>query len=143
MTRAGATVTAYRVLVTGSRDWGDQGLLGFVLASVAGSRLPDVTLVHGDCPTGADALADDWATQRGLKPERHPADWGRHGRAAGPIRNALMVSLGADVCLAFIKNASRGAIGCADLAEAAGIRTLRYREGQAPARIPPGPALGD
>lgn len=53
--------------------------------------------------------------------ESHPAEWGKYGDAAGPIRNAKMVSLGADVCLAFQKGNSSGTAGCITLADKAGI----------------------
>ncbi|HEX5494188.1 MAG TPA: hypothetical protein VFX70_06390, partial [Mycobacteriales bacterium] len=53
---------------------------------------------------------------------------------AGPIRNARMVLDGADLCLAFIHNHSRGASGCADYAEQHGIRTIRNTEPFASAR---------
>lgn len=120
--------TTYRVLVTGSRDWNDPDLVHDALAMAVYQQVPAV-IVHGACPTGADALASRWVQQHrviGLHEELHPAQWKWHGRAAGPRRNAHMVSLGADICLAFIRNGSRGATHTADLAEAAGIETRRW-----------------
>jgi hypothetical protein len=113
-----------RVLVTGSRDWDDPEAVGRWLAVQEGVR--PLTLVHGDCPWGADAIADNYARERGVwKIERHPADWARYGKRAGFVRNAHMVDKGADICLAFIRNGSRGASMTATLAERAGIKTYR------------------
>lgn len=114
-----------RMLITGSRDWTDSQMIHWEMAGFAGILTP-VTVVHGACPTGADDLADKIAREVGWNVERHPADWRLYGRSAGPIRNALMVQAGADVCLAFIRNGSRGATMCADLAEKAGIPTHRF-----------------
>lgn len=46
---------------------------------------------------------------------------------AGFYRNEAMVAAGADLCLAFIDNGSRGATHCANTAQAAGIPTLIFR----------------
>lgn len=113
-----------RILVTGSRSWTDYETLKHKLF-VWGNHRSVVTVVHGDCPHGADKMADQAARKFGWHVERHPAAWELHGRRAGFVRNADMVALGADVCLAFIKSASRGATMCARLAERAGILTVR------------------
>jgi YspA, cpYpsA-related SLOG family len=116
-----------RILVTGSRDWPypeavyrelSQASLN---ARVAGEI---VTIVDGACPTGADSHAHKWtelvyATE--VNSERHPADWNAEGRAAGPLRNQRMVALGADLCIAFRLNGSRGTTDCIQRAKAAGI----------------------
>jgi SLOG family YspA-like protein len=142
-----------RILVTGSRDWNDRLAVYRALIEVCdehdlnhipdeyGNTMPDprrVTVVHGHCPTGADHWADQWCIGNFFGAERHPADWGQYGRKAGPLRNAHMVSLGADICLAFIgpctsprcniegKHPSHGATGCADLAERADIPVRRF-----------------
>ena len=48
-------------------------------------------LVHG-AARGADACADEWARgQSDVLCWRYPADWKKHGKAAGPIRNAAML----------------------------------------------------
>ncbi len=112
----------YRVLVTGSRDWDRPSVIQRRL-----NRLHDThgrcVLVSGACPTGADAMAEKHATYLGWTIERHPADWEKHGKAAGFRRNTEMVNLGADVCLAFIRDGSRGATHTARLARDHGIPT--------------------
>lgn len=89
-----------RVIVTGSRDWPDDGAIANALLQLLadvpiGSGL---TVVHGDCPQGADFQADrwcEWARSPLAQPlgeqvtvERHPADWPRCGplcRAGIPV----------------------------------------------------------
>lgn len=109
------------MLVTGSRTWIDTEVIRAELARVWGEG--DAVLVVGACPTGADALAEACWRAWGGQVERHPAKWARDGRAAGFRRNAAMVAAGAQVCVAFIRDASAGATHTAHLARAAGIPT--------------------
>ena len=118
-----------RVLVTGSRDWDAEEILRQALISAAfrGPQERDLIVVHGACPTGADAMVNTWAKDYGFPAERHPADWTGYGKSAGFIRNAEMVVLGADICLAFYKQGAgnKGTDHCASLAEKAGIPVRR------------------
>ncbi|MFE2996196.1 SLOG family protein [Nocardia sp. NPDC059246] len=115
--------------MTGSRSWGDRRVIRDALAEVWD---PDAVLVSGACPTGADALCEACWTHWGGQVERHPADWKQFGRSAGFQRNAELVQLGADVCLAFIRDGSAGASHTADLAQRAGIPTRIFRSGIVP-----------
>lgn len=125
-----------RILITGSRDWDNLATIQIALEEIHRSRVVDqrlsqdearnITLVSGACPTGADKMCEWVAEQIGWVVERHPADWRTQGKRAGFVRNAEMVKLGADVCLAFIKNNSKGATMTANLAENAGIEVRRF-----------------
>jgi hypothetical protein len=88
----------------------------------------DVVVVHGACSTGADQLAEQAAYFLGFKVERHPADWKRYGRSAGPKRNGKMVLLGADVLLAFPLQGSRGTWDCVSQARSQQIPILIHEE---------------
>ncbi len=84
------------------------------------SSLPEVRFViHGEAK-GADSHAALWASVNGVTVEAYPADWKKHGRAAGPLRNARMLAEGKpDLVIAF-----PGGRGTADMvrkAEAAGV----------------------
>jgi hypothetical protein len=125
-----------RVLVTGGRDYGakreDRELLGNMIDR---HLYYGGTLIHGACPTGADALADQWISQSNIRSsrvaiERFTADWERDGKAAGPIRNSRMLAEGKpDIVLAF-----PGGRGTADMvrkAKAAGVMVLEVTPARA------------
>lgn len=126
-----------RVLITGSRQWDDVKRIATELSWIADEFGDDAILVSGNCPTGADKICEDyWEKHIQGTVERHPAEWSKYKTSqaysnsgknpAGFIRNKEMVELGADICLAFIKNSSKGATMTADLAEKASIRTIRF-----------------
>ncbi len=126
-----------RVIVCGSRHFTDieavnTALDSFYLAWRSAQTGEDerFTLVHGACRGGADAIADRWAQEKGrsVTVERHPAEWQRYGRIAGPTRNKRMAHLGADVVLAFVKDNSPGTAGMIREANNAGIRVVEFHE---------------
>lgn len=131
-----------RVIVTGSRDW--TGIYGTAriydvleavhnLTQVLGQPL---VIVHGDGP-GADQAIDAWALRRqdsGVTVERFPASWISWAKRAGPIRNRAMIASGADMCIGFLRNASRGTTGTLVMAQDAGIptHTVNWTEEEPP-----------
>ena len=74
-----------QAIVTGGRDYDDWDTIQEVL----NFHQPDVVIQGG--ASGADKLAKYWAelNQKGFITVI--ADWQKHGRAAGPIRNRLML----------------------------------------------------
>lgn len=129
-----------RILVTGSRYWTDRYTVEVAIRKAYLERGNDcqpheVTVVHGNA-SGADECAKVSARVMGFHTEPHPADWEKHGKAAGPIRNAAMTELGADVCLAFPLGESRGTRNCMALAEKAGIRVVVHHDSTEPKDTP-------
>jgi YspA, cpYpsA-related SLOG family len=145
-----------RVLVTGSRDWPDPGVieaeLGRLLAGYGA-----LLVIHGD-RGNVDKTARRWAEAR--KAEGQPVDhepypvtaeqWAEHPKSAGHIRNVRMVKDGRpDECLAFIAQCARrgchrpgtahgshGATGCATIARRAGVPVTEFTPVVAGARVP-------
>jgi hypothetical protein len=122
----------YRIIVCGSRTFTDRKCIVAWLRqmTVRERRVGPITIVHGACPTGADAIVDEEAPKYGFAVEQRPADWSL-GRKAGPLRNREMRDAGADECIAFWDGKSRGTLGMVNLARDHGIRTAVYREGDA------------
>jgi hypothetical protein len=92
----------------------------------------NVTLVHGDHAIDRWVLSLVSFYLPDARVEAYPANWEREGRSAGPQRNQRMVDRVKDdpiewkLWLAFVTPDSRGATGCARMAETAGLRTIRY-----------------
>lgn len=112
-----------RLLITGSRSWKDRAVIRDALRAWWDStgRDPEAVLVSGACPKGADRICEQLWEHNRLTVERHPADWEQFGRAAGHIRNQLMVDTAPDHVIAFIRDGSRGATGCVSAARRAGL----------------------
>lgn len=84
----------------------DDDLGEFVFNEYEAAARAGFILRHGACPSGADAMANEWGIARGVTIERFPAKWrDTHGYnpAAGPIRNREMAAAlpRADKCVAF------------------------------------------
>lgn len=73
--------------ICGGRDFTDQDMFDAAMSQITGMFGCPSKIVHGDCPTGVDAMADAWAKKMAIDVEARPADWSKHGKAAGPIRN--------------------------------------------------------
>ncbi len=85
------------------------------------AKQPITHLIHGAAP-GADTLAAGWAFDMGITVVACHADWTKHGRAAGPIRNGEMLKREPDLVVAF--PGGRGTANMVRQAKAAGVRVV-------------------
>ena len=106
-----------RIIISGSRVYNDtEKMFGILDKYLLTHHAPsDIIIVHG-AANGADWLAGDWARQRGTHADIFPADWRKHDKAAGPIRNQQMLDAGCDGVIAFPLS---GSIGTYDMIERA------------------------
>jgi hypothetical protein len=89
-----------RVLVTGGRKYDDKATVFSTLAAVHAKHGVTV-VIHGGA-RGADALSAEWARLRKIPCEVFEADWDKHKKAAGILRNIEMLRDGKpDCCIAF------------------------------------------
>lgn len=65
-----------------------------------GNYLPDITVISG-CARGADQIGIDFAVVNWTALAEFPADWDKHGKAAGRIRNQEMLDSGVDIAVQF------------------------------------------
>lgn len=124
-----------KLLVCGGRTYSDRNRVYAEIAKAIEWESTDqmdswmppngTKIISGGAP-GADAIAIDWAAVHWTQLEVYEAEWEKHGRAAGPIRNQRMLDEGKpDKVLAF-----PGGTGTADMvrrARAAGIPVIEVK----------------
>lgn len=89
-----------KILVCGGRNYDRRDAVFAELDRLHAER-PITALIEGGA-SGVDRLAYAWATQNEMHHQCFPADWSKHGRGAGPIRNAQMLRDGnPDLVVAF------------------------------------------
>ena len=126
----------FKLIIAGGRDFMDKTLLKESISEYIKENaleLADLTVVSGHNVTskydkelhtylyyGADRLGEDFAVENNLQINLYPADWKRHGKAAGPIRNRQMAAT-ADGLLAFWDGQSRGTKSMIEFAKQKGL----------------------
>lgn len=110
-----------RVLVCGGRDFANPEKLSATLSALHVQE-PFSLLIHGGA-RGADRMANQWAVNANVPRAVFYANWSEHGKAAGPMRNQMMLDQGKpDIVIAF-----PGGRGTADMvrrAKAAGVKVI-------------------
>jgi hypothetical protein len=75
-----------KIAFTGGLDFNDHRLIWDKLDQVR-AKHPDMVLLHGGSPKGAERIASRWADHRGITQISFKPDWGRHSKAAPFKRN--------------------------------------------------------
>jgi YspA, cpYpsA-related SLOG family len=81
-----------KVAFTGGLDFNDYQLIWDRLDRVHGKH-PDMVLIHGGSPKGAELIASKWATTRHVPQIAFKPDWTKHAKAAPFKRNDAMLEL--------------------------------------------------
>lgn len=81
-----------KVAVSGGADYNDHKLIWDKLDQVL-AKHPDMVLMHGKSPKGAEKIAARWADHRNVTQIGFAPDWTKHGRAAPFKRNDQMLDV--------------------------------------------------
>lgn len=112
-----------RIIIAGSRTVSETQVrealewcpwIGFVTCVVSGGA------------KGADQFGEKWASENGLEIKQFLAEWDKHGKRAGPLRNKVMAE-NAHGLVAVWDGSSRGTLSMIELAKAAGLRSYIVR----------------
>lgn len=114
-----------RILVCGGRDYLNWAKMGNVLSQLFNDG---DTLIHG-ASKGADFMSEYTVRRYGFKVtvERYPADWDKHGKKAGIVRNSKMLVEGKpDLVVAF--PGGRGTDNMISIAKTAGVKVIEVED---------------
>ncbi|MCG2631788.1 DUF2493 domain-containing protein [Bradyrhizobium sp. WYCCWR 13023] len=81
-----------KIALTGGLDFDDHPLIWDRLDKVY-AKHPDMVLLHGGSPKGAELIAAKWATTRKVPQVAFKPDWSKHAKAAPFKRNDLMLTM--------------------------------------------------
>ena len=117
-----------RIAFTGGPDCNDHAAIWDALDRVR-AKHPDMVLLHGGTPTGAERIAVCWADNRKVTQVAFRPNWNRHAKAAPFKRNdALLAAMPIGV-VAFPGSGITGNL--CDKARTLGIPVWRFGEGGA------------
>jgi hypothetical protein len=81
-----------KIALTGGLDFNDHRLIWDRLDKVH-AKHPDMVLLHGGSPKGAELIAAKWASNRKVPQIAFKPDWTRHAKAAPFKRNDAMLAV--------------------------------------------------
>ena len=104
-----------RTIIAGSRDIQDQRRVFEILDDLD----IEITEVVCGCARGIDTFGNLWAKKNGYPVKHFPADWDKHGKSAGYIRNSEMADY-AEACVVIHRD-TKGSRHMLDLARRKGL----------------------
>lgn len=119
-----------RILICGGTDFKDHALFNHTMEQVKPYLAPRYCIING-AATGADKLAREWATFRGVPLINMPANWHYYDKGAGPVRNGWML----EFCFPDLVIALPGNSGTKDMmkqARAKGVDVYEVKRLQIP-----------
>ncbi len=115
-----------KIVVSGSRNYNNfdeaKEYIDLCINNIGKDTVP--VFLSGGC-RGADKLGERYAEENGFEIEQHPADWSKHGKSAGPIRNKIMAQE-ADLIICFWDGESTGTKSMIECARKAG-KTVKIK----------------
>ncbi len=79
-----------KLAIVGTRTFDDWAMFKRIMNTLT-AKFDDILVVSGGAK-GADKMAKNWAWENGYSCRIHHADWDKHGKAAGPIRNTELAN---------------------------------------------------
>lgn len=116
-----------RILVCGGRDFEDVQFVVDKLSEMFDNQFGDKVscVIHGGAK-GVDSHADSFAYSCKVPVEEYPANWNKHGKSAGYIRNKQMLEEGKpDLVIAF--PGGKGTANMVKLAREAGVEVKEIK----------------
>jgi hypothetical protein len=111
-----------RVVIAGGREFNDYELLREICDE---HIFPDSEIVSGGA-RGTDTLGERYATETGRGLKIFPADWSKHGKGAGHIRNKQMAEY-SDMLIAFWDGESKGTKNMIETSTKLGLKVLIHK----------------
>ncbi len=115
-----------KIAVTGGLDFNDHRLIWDTLDRVR-AKHPDMALLHGGGPKGAERIAAAWADNRKVPQIAFRPEWNKHAKAAPFKRNDALLAVLPVGVIVFPGNGIQENL--ADKAKALGIPVMRFGKG--------------
>lgn len=115
-----------KTIIAGSRTITDPRVITWAVnRAVRDADIWPSEIVEGEA-RGVDTLALKYAFDQGIPVRRMPADWERHGKAAGVIRNKLMAEY-AEALIAIWDGQSKGTKHMIEEATRRGLKVYVFK----------------